>query len=320
MQLILISNRLGKTKSLVLSPRQLTFGAASAVLFVLFAAVALAWFAVQQIAGSGSAVAQDLLASTSVAQPHSLTRSLSAKLDTMAKRIGHLQAQTTVLNFQGASLAALAGIKPHEFHFEMLPGEGGLAPAASSGMLSTDDIERVLDRLTVQISNHADNLDVLESRVVDYIGQRQLLPTMLPVRNAQIGSGFGMRPDPFTGLPAMHEGLDLVAEVGTPIMAAGGGIVVFAGFHPEFGNLVVIDHGNGVITRYGHCSKLDVKAGEVVLRGQVIGAVGGTGHATGPHLHFEIRRNGVAQNPSKFLQASLEHLRKFAGSRSSNPG
>ncbi|MBE0621104.1 MAG: M23 family metallopeptidase [Burkholderiales bacterium] len=319
MQLILISNRLRTTKSLVLSARQLTFGAVSAALFVLFAATALTFFALQQIGGSDGAAVQDLLPS-SARQPHLLTRSLSAKLDTMATKIGRMQAQTTILDLQSAALAARAGIKPHEFRLETLPGQGGPIPAASSKMLSMDDVEHVLDRMAVQIGNHADTLDVLESRVLDYTGQEQLLPRILPVRNPQIGSGFGMRTDPFTGQPAMHEGLDLVADVGTPIMAAGGGIVVFSGFHREFGNLVVIDHGNGVITRYGHCSRLDVKEGDVVLRGQVIAAVGDTGHATGPHLHFEVRYKGVAQNPSKFLQAGLLHPRNIARSQGLNPG
>ena len=160
----------------------------------------------------------------------------------------------------------------------------------------------------------------LESRVLDYTAQKQYPPTMLPVGNAQIGSGFGMRTDPFLGIPTMHEGLDFVADVGTPIMAAGGGVVIFSGFHREFGNLIEIDHGNGVITRYGHCSRLDVKEGEVVRRGQIIAAVGDTGHATGPHLHFEIRYNGAAQNPSRFLQAELQRLPRIARTPGSNPG
>ncbi len=320
MQLILISNRLQMTRSVVLSRRQLALGAVSAALFVLIAATALTFFALPRIAGSSAVSVRDLLLASSAGQPHSPMTLLSTKLDTMATKIGHMQAQTTILDLQSAALAARAGIKPHEFRMETLPGQGGPVPAASSGMLSVDEVEHVLDRLAMQITNHADTLDVLESRVLDYTGQEQLLPRVLPVRNPQIGSGFGMRTDPFTGLQAMHEGLDLVAEVGTPVMAAGGGIVIFSGFHHEFGNLVVIDHGNGIITRYGHCSRLDVKEGDVVLRGQVIAAVGETGRATGPHLHFEVRYKGVAQNPSKFLHADLRHLRKLAGSRDSSPG
>ena len=305
---------------MVLSYGQLTVGALGGALFVLFAAIALTYYALAQIVDSGDATMQSLLVSSSARQSSPPTRLVSKKLDTMATKIGHLQAQTTVLDLQGESIAALAGVKPQEFRLGQLPAQGGPLRAASDGKLTMGDVEQVLDRLAVQIRNHADSLDILESRVLDYTGQEQLLPRMLPIRSAHIGSGFGMRSDPFTGRPAMHEGLDLVAEVGTPVMAAGGGIVIFAGFHREFGKLVVIDHGDGVITRYGHCSRLDVKAGDVVLRGQVIGAVGETGHATGPHLHFEIRYKGVAQNPRKYLQADLRDLQTTARSRGSSPG
>ena len=320
MQLILISNRLRIAKSVVLSARQLTAGAVIGALFVLVAATALSYFALQRILGSHTATVQSLLVSSKAAPLPPPASTVSTKLDAMATKIGHLQAQTTVLDLKGASMAALAGIKPQEFHLERPLAQGGPALAADAGALSMEQIEDAIDRLAVQVNNHADSLAILESRVLDYTGREQLLPRMLPIRNARIGSGFGMRADPFTGRPAMHEGLDLEADVGTPIMAAGGGVVIFAGFHHEFGNLVVIDHGNGVITRYGHCSRLDVKVGDVVLRGQVIGAVGETGHATGPHLHFEIRYKGVAQNPSKYLQADLRHLRKVAASRGSNSG
>jgi len=103
---------------------------------------------------------------------------------------------------------------------------------------------------------------------------------------------------------AMHEGLDFPVDVGTPIFAAAGGVVKFAGTHPQYGYMVEIDHGNDFTTRYAHCSRLLVKEGEVVQRGAKIAESGSTGRATGPHLHFEVRYRGVAQNPIRFLQAS----------------
>jgi lysostaphin len=128
---------------------------------------------------------------------------------------------------------------------------------------------------------------------------------MLPVRAPFNASGFGKRVDPFTGQLAMHEGIDFLADAGSPIVAAAGGVVVFAGFHPQYGYVVDIDHGNDLVTRYAHQSKLLVKEGDVVARGRKIGEVGSTGRSTGPHLHFEVRFRGVAQNPSKFLLASV---------------
>jgi len=102
----------------------------------------------------------------------------------------------------------------------------------------------------------------------------------------------------------MHEGIDFLADPGTPVVAAADGIVVFSGFHPQYGYVVDLDHGNDLVTRYAHCSKLLVKEGDVVTRGRKIAESGSTGRSTGPHLHFEVRFRGAAQNPSKFLFAT----------------
>jgi lysostaphin len=105
-------------------------------------------------------------------------------------------------------------------------------------------------------------------------------------------------------MQAMHEGVDFLADLGSPIVAAAGGVVIFAGFHPQYGNVVDIDHGNDLVTRYAHASKLYVREGDVVKRGRHISDVGTTGRSTGPHLHFEVRFKGVAQNPARFVLAS----------------
>jgi murein DD-endopeptidase MepM/ murein hydrolase activator NlpD len=116
-----------------------------------------------------------------------------------------------------------------------------------------------------------------------------------------VGSGFGFRIDPFTGRGALHMGLDFPADVGTPIKAAAGGMVVNTEVHPAYGHMVEIDHGNGLVTRYAHTSKVLVKQGDLVRRGQVVAQVGNTGRSTGPHLHFEVLVDGVPQNPARFL-------------------
>ena len=100
---------------------------------------------------------------------------------------------------------------------------------------------------------------------------------------------------------ALHEGVDFPAEAGTPILAAASGKVTFAGWHPQYGRLVEIDHGNGLTSRYAHARELLVSDGELVTRGQRVASVGSTGRSTGPHLHFEVRLNGVPQNPARFL-------------------
>jgi murein DD-endopeptidase MepM/ murein hydrolase activator NlpD len=123
------------------------------------------------------------------------------------------------------------------------------------------------------------------------------------VADGFVGSGFGWRTDPFTGHMARHEGIDFAAPPGTPIHAAAGGVVLSAEFHPEYGNVVEIDHGNQLTTRYAHALRMLVRPGDLVKRGQKIAEVGNTGRSTGPHLHFEVHSQGVAQNPAKFLAA-----------------
>jgi murein DD-endopeptidase MepM/ murein hydrolase activator NlpD len=131
------------------------------------------------------------------------------------------------------------------------------------------------------------------------------LPNRIPVPGAELGSPFGNRVDPITGHLAFHPGLDFRAEPGTPIYSAGGGTVRFAGWHNEFGNVLEIDHGNGLISRYAHASRLLLKEGDIVVPGQQVAAVGSTGRSTGPHLHFEIIRDGRYIDPMQYLSSVL---------------
>ncbi|MBV8925005.1 MAG: peptidoglycan DD-metalloendopeptidase family protein [Bradyrhizobium sp.] len=133
---------------------------------------------------------------------------------------------------------------------------------------------------------------------------------LVPYRKPVIGeveftSGFGIRSDPFLGRPAMHTGLDFRAQTGDPVRATANGKVVNSGWSGGYGRMVEIDHGNGLSTRYGHLSQIDVKVGDVVKIGQVIGEVGSTGRSTGPHLHYETRIDGEAVDPQKFLRAGV---------------
>jgi hypothetical protein len=133
---------------------------------------------------------------------------------------------------------------------------------------------------------------------------------LVPYRKPVIGeveftSGFGVRSDPFLGRPAMHTGLDFRAAMGDPVRATANGKVVSSGWTGGYGRMVEIDHGNGLSTRYGHLSEINVKVGDLIRIGQVIGAVGSTGRSTGPHLHYETRIDGDAVDPQKFLRAGV---------------
>jgi murein DD-endopeptidase MepM/ murein hydrolase activator NlpD len=162
-------------------------------------------------------------------------------------------------------------------------------------------LQRDIDRLSNAIAVESDNLTALESQLIERSIKTSLLPTIPPI-DARPGSRFGIRVDPINGATAMHEGIDFAAEIGTPIVAAAGGVVTFASFHRQYGNMVEIDHGNDFSSRYAHMSKLEVQPGQIVKREQRVGLSGNTGRTTGPHLHFEVRFKGVAQNPARFLQ------------------
>ncbi|QNN65207.1 M23 family metallopeptidase [Sphingomonas rhizophila] len=131
------------------------------------------------------------------------------------------------------------------------------------------------------------------------------VPSEKPVRSAEFTSGYGVRSDPFKGRAAMHAGIDLAGPLGTPIYATADGVVSTAGYNSGgYGNLIKVDHGKGIETRYGHLSSMAVQAGQRVTRGQLIGRMGSTGRSTGSHLHYEVRIDGRAVNPIPFMKSN----------------
>jgi lysostaphin len=214
--------------------------------------------------------------------------------------MGEMQAQLMRLDALGERMAKTAGIRPEEFNFRELPGRGGPEPTGGRQM-TLDELRGELDRISKGVEVRADYMNVIEAELMNAQVRRALLPQNTPVSEGFIGSAFGMRTDPFTGHLAMHAGVDFAAPVGTPIYAAAGGVVTVAEFHPAYGNTVTLDHGNDLSTLYAHASRVIVKSGDIVKRGQKIAEVGSTGRSTGPHLHFETHVKGTPQNPIKFL-------------------
>jgi murein DD-endopeptidase MepM/ murein hydrolase activator NlpD len=231
----------------------------------------------------------------------------------LAVKLGEVQAQLLRLDVIGERVSKVAGIRPEEFRFRDLPGRGGAL--AGAGAMTLQDLDGELQRLARSVDQRADYLSVLEADMVARDVRQALLPQSRPVADGFIGSGFGWRNDPFTGQMARHEGIDFAAPAGTPIHAAAGGVVLAAAYHPVWGNVVEIDHGNALMTRYAHASRLHVKQGDLVKRGQQIAEVGSTGRSTGPHLHFEVHHRGVAQNPSRFLFARGSALQTASTAR-----
>ncbi len=304
MHIILVSDRLARARSMTLTPAHLVFGSLCMVFLVISLAGAVIYYSLRHASLVKLPMLESLVLS---AQEHEARKSedfLRENLDAMAVKLGQMQAQLVRLDALGERLSSLAGLKPHEFRFSESPGRGGAVSTSFPPQnLSMTELGRQLDALDRHMENRTDYLGIVESTLFDARIKKKLMPTIPPVEGTWNASSFGWRIDPISGQRAMHEGVDFIADVGTPIFAAAGGLVVAAETHPQYGKMVEIDHGNEFITRYAHASKVFVKAGDVVRRGRKIAEVGSSGRSTGPHLHFEVRYKGTPQNPGRFLQA-----------------
>jgi murein DD-endopeptidase MepM/ murein hydrolase activator NlpD len=236
-------------------------------------------------------------------------------LDAYAVQLGEMQARIMRLDAQSERLSRLAGEKPlahsnaSNVKLDALKGkllrDGQGGPLVRNSPLSELDLQHYIAELMAKIDADTDHFSSLEAKLLQQSVLKDTLPNISPVSAAFNSSSYGWRIDPFNGEKAFHEGLDFPAATGTPINAAAGGIVSFAGQTADYGKLVKIDHGSGLETRYAHSSKVLVKVGDRVEKGQEIAEIGNSGRSTGPHLHYEIRLNGNALDPRQYLKASI---------------
>ncbi len=305
MHIILVSNRLATAKSISLGARHILLAAVLVTVAILGLSGSLSYLVFRHAAEIKLPVVQSLLLSAQEQQTQHTKDYMRENLNAMAVKLGQMQAQLLRLDALGERLSALSGIKPQEFRMSEPPGRGGaLSSSAPVRDMSMSEFVWQLDALSKHMENRYDYMGILENRLFDAKVKRRLMPTVKPVDVQWNASSFGWRIDPITGQSALHEGVDFLVDTGTAVHAAAGGLVTVAEFHPQYGNVIDIDHGNDFTTRYAHASKLLAKAGDLVRRGQVIAESGSTGRSTGPHVHFEVRYKGVAQNPNRFLQAS----------------
>ena len=184
------------------------------------------------------------------------------------------------------------------------PDELGLQNLASMGEKKQAEALKEMHEELSQLKGAASKQEASLQMLIEYFEDKRSLyastPSVWPTRG-WVTSHFGNRTSPFSGILKFHEGLDIAAQTGTPVMAPADGVVIKAGFGTGYGNMVEISHGYGIKTIYGHNSRLNVKAGQRVRRGDVISYVGDSGSSTGPHLHYEVRLNGLPVNPVKYL-------------------
>ena len=226
-------------------------------------------------------------------------RFIRENIEVMAKKLGAMQVKMLQLESLGERVSGLAGVNPADIKGK--PGQGGALIRGHD--LTLEELQTTLADLDQLTNQRTDLMTVIESRLFEQKVKKMMVPTQTPVNGGNLGSVFGWRMDPISGMSALHTGLDFPAEPGTYIFSAAGGVVVTQEFHPQYGNMIEIDHGNDLITRYGHSSRVYVKKGDLIKRGQRIADVGSTGRSTGSHLHFEVLVQGVPQDPQKFLNA-----------------
>ncbi len=222
----------------------------------------------------------------------------------LARRIAQLQAHVIRLDAAGTRMTQIANIDPSEFSFDRPPAVGGPETEASGTPAMLEDVIGSLDRLQKTLGDRERQMRVLEDLLLASRLEREIKPSGWPIDTGYITSGYGSRTDPFTGLRTTHPGIDFAAAEGSQVHAVASGIVTEAATANGYGQLIEINHGNGYRTRYGHNSKLLVKIGDRVLKGQPIALIGSTGRSTGPHVHFELVMNGNVVNPGQYLDAT----------------
>jgi len=298
MDIILLSKFRGRPCRVQIgSPVQLMMLSVFAVLFSGALGMMGYWFGQSQASSSSvSSIQQEIrLQRQLINQTRFNAR---ADIDALAARLGEIQAHAMRLNALGQKLVTIAKLDRGEFNFEETPGLGG----PDEPELQEMDFGSEIDSVIVELEDREQQLSVLENILMDSHMQDEVFPAGRPIKRGWISSYYGTRTNPFSGKLQFHKGMDFAAKSGSNVLAVAGGVVTWSSKRYGYGNLVEINHGNGYITRYGHNKTNLVSVGDTVKKGQVISHMGSTGRSTGPHVHFEVLKNGRQINPQKFVQ------------------
>ncbi len=226
-----------------------------------------------------------------------------ANIDALSQRLGSLQAHVNRLNALGSRLVDVAKLDAEEFDFSDPPGLGGPAEAGDQGT-TVVALDAALEALAEQLQDREAKLRVLDQLIMNRNLHAEVFPSGRPIRKGWMSSHYGKRSDPFTGKQEFHKGVDFAGKRGSEVIAVAAGVVTWAGKRSGYGNLVEIDHGGHYATRYGHNQQILVGIGDTVKKGQVIAKMGNTGRSTGPHVHFEVLKDGRAVNPARYIRAA----------------
>ncbi|WP_111497317.1 M23 family metallopeptidase [Marinobacter bohaiensis] len=238
-------------------------------------------------------------------QADALTRvreTTGQQVDALTLRLGQMQGRLLRLDALGQRLVESAHLDNGEFDFDQAPAVGGPEEPGDGESYGAPELSAMIDQLDERIGDREQQLRLLDQLLSQERIEDERFVAGRPITWGWLSSRYGYRSDPFTGKRTWHDGVDLAGKEGSDIIAVAAGVVTWAGDRYGYGNLVEIDHGDGLVTRYGHCKTVKVKVGDVVQKGQLIALMGSTGRSTGPHVHFEVRRNGKSQNPEDYIK------------------
>ena len=225
------------------------------------------------------------------------------RLESMTLLLAELQSRVTRLDAVGMNLTQSAGLEPGEFNFDMAPALGGpLMTSQEDARELIPALEGELFALRTALDDREVQLDILSELIQGEQIKSDATPSGRPILSGWLSSRYGTRIDPFSGKKAWHEGVDFAGKAGSNIVAVASGVVSWSGERYGYGKMVEVAHGDGVITRYAHNQENLVKVGDMVRRGDVVALMGNSGRSTGPHVHFEVHKNGRPVDPASYLR------------------
>lgn len=228
-------------------------------------------------------------------------QSSQQQINALTSKLGIMQAHVQRLNAAGERIVSVSGLDSKEFNFSEMPAVGGPEDLNSTSSKKVVDIFHLLNSIDGQLESKQQQLNVLESLLMDkHMGLERYISGR-PIANGWLSSYYGERNDPFTGVPAWHGGVDFAGKENSNVIATAAGVISWVGKRYGYGLLIEINHGDGLVTRYGHNKEILVNKGDVISKGQVVGKMGNTGRSTGAHVHYEIIKNGRTINPIPYV-------------------
>lgn len=303
MNIILFDPKTGQSRTLRLRAPLLALLAAVALFLAAGAGVGAGfWLSDHKSAEPGDVAAflkQDIASNAQkVAEAR---KHAEDQLIAMTVRMAELQARLMRLDALGERLVDVAKLKGGEFEFSQMPAVGGPEEGELELEVARPSFLADLDQLAADIDAREQQLEVLESLLANRKLQQEVSIAGRPVNWGWLSSRYGRRTDPFTGRPAWHAGVDFAGKEGSEIVSVGSGVVTWAGERYGYGLMVEVNHGAGITTRYGHAKEILVSVGDIVKQGEALAKMGSTGRSTGPHVHFEVRKNDKPVDPARYV-------------------